>query len=242
MEIIINFNGSEEGMTYPLHPHDCYEINYYIDGEGVLKTAFGELPFSPGSIAVIPPGFPHGSSSKAGFHLFATRADFSNLFNLTEAVMIRDNEEREAESLVQMLFRNRLKPGDYLTMLAETYAHFVLQNMEPEDGLTQMVRKVAKGLADEFHRPSLSPAALLRESGYSEDYLRAHFKKVLGKTPGDYLTELRVEHAKYLIHIYRDTMPLMEIAERCGFENYPYFSHKFKVLTGQSPRNYKNGL
>lgn len=239
MQVTINYSGAAERWTYPLHTHDAYEINYYIEGEGVLKTASGELPFSPGSIALIPPGFPHGSSSKAGFRLFAARADFGNLFDFSKPLMIQDNAEREAESLVRMIFRNRTKPGDYLSMLTETYAHFILQNIDPEDELTQMVRKVANELADEFHRHELSPAALLRASGYSEDYLRAHFKKVLGKTPVDYLTELRIEHAKYLIHIYRDTRPLLKIADRCGFESYTYFSQRFKALTGRSPREYK---
>ena len=218
MKFIINDCESNEQFAYPLHPHDTYEINYYIEGEGILHTAMGDLPFSSGSIALIPPDFLHGSSSKTGFRFFALRAEFGNIFSLSEPLMIQDNLEREAESLIQMIYRNRTKPGDYLSHLIETYAHFILQNIEPEDELTQMARKVAKELADDFHRPDLSPAALLRESGYSEDYLRAHFKKILGKTPIDYLTELRIEHAKYLIHVYRDTMPLSEIAERCGFD------------------------
>lgn len=241
MKVTIHLCGKDNRLAYPLHTHDTYEIIYYIEGEGVLRTPNGELPFSAGSIALIPPGVAHGTSSKARFLLYATRADFGNLFHFDEPIMIRDNEEQEAESLVRMIFRNRLKPGDYLSMLTETYAHFILQNIEPEDALTQIVRKVAKELADDFHRPDLSPAALLKESGYSEDYLRAHFKKVIGKTPIDYLTKLRIEHAKYLIHVYRDTMPLSEIAERCGFESYTYFSQKFKALTGRSPREYKKG-
>lgn len=242
MKFIINYCGSNEQFAYPLHPHNTYEINYYIEGEGILRTSMGDLPFSSGSIALIPPGFLHGSSAKTGLHFFAIRAEFGNIFNLSEPLMIRDNSEQEAESLIRMIYRNRTKPGDYLSHLIETYAHFILQNIEPEDELTQAVRKLAKELADDFHRSDLSPATLMRESGYSEDYLRAHFKKILGKTPVDYLANLRIEQAKHLIHIYRNTMPLMEIAERCGFESYTYFSQKFKALTGQSPRAYQKEL
>ncbi len=240
MNALIVYSRPTERIANSLHIHKTFEIIHYLEGEGVLHTSVGDLPFSPGSIALVPAGISHGTSSKAGFGLICIQAAFDHIFNFTKPMMIQDNGDREAEKLIWMIYRNRTNPGDYLSHLYETYAHFVLQNIEPENELTRCLRKVAKEISDDFYHPALSPAALLRESGYSEDYLRAHFKKLFGKTPGDYLAELRIEHAKYLIHVYRDAVPLHEIAERCGFESYTYFSQKFKALTGQSPRAYKN--
>jgi len=45
-----------------------------------------------------------------------------------------------------------------------------------------------------------------------------------------------------LIDLYRSTLSLQEIAERCGYTDYVYFSKKFKEVTGVSPRDYKKNL
>ena len=39
--------------------------------------------------------------------------------------------------------------------------------------------------------------------------------------------------------IYNDELPLTEIAERCGYLDYVYFSKKFKSAMKASPREYK---
>ncbi|MBQ9760845.1 MAG: AraC family transcriptional regulator, partial [Clostridia bacterium] len=69
---------------------------------------------------------------------------------------------------------------------------------------------------------------------------RSCFKKITGKTPNEFLTEIRIKHACYLIDIYQDNLSLSEIAEKCGYLDYIYFSKRFKLVTGISPREYRN--
>ena len=90
-----------------------------------------------------------------------------------------------------------------------------------------------------FHDPDLDLAALLRESGYAEDYIRAGFKRVMGMTPTAFLIQMRIRHACYLIDTFRNTLSLSEIGERCGYVDYVMFSKKFKEVMGMSPRAYK---
>lgn len=87
--------------------------------------------------------------------------------------------------------------------------------------------------------PEIDLIKILLTSGYSEDYIRACFKKITGKTPTDFLTDVRIKHACYLIDIYKDTLTLSEIAEQCGYVDYIYFSKKFKTVMGMSPRVYR---
>lgn len=238
MNATINLCGLQGQIGYPLHTHQTYEIIFYLEGEGFLRADSRDLPFSPGSIAVIPPEVSHATLSKAGFRLFALRADFGNLFAFSEPIMTCDVAEREAEALIKMIYRNRTDPGEYYSAMILALAHFILKNACPADALSQAVRKVANTLAEQFYLPDLSPTALLNESGYSEDYIRAHFKRSYGKTPVDFLADLRIDHAKHLIHVYKSVLPLMEVAERCGFSDYTYFSQKFKAAVGCSPREY----
>ncbi|MBQ8146607.1 MAG: AraC family transcriptional regulator [Clostridia bacterium] len=68
----------------------------------------------------------------------------------------------------------------------------------------------------------------------------ACFKKVTGKTPNEFLTVIRIEHACFLMDIYHSKLSLAKISEQCGYLDYIYFSKKFKSIMGVSPRKYRN--
>ena len=58
-------------------------------------------------------------------------------------------------------------------------------------------------------------------------------KKETGKTFIEYLTDIRIEHARRLL---RETeMKNYEVAQACGFANATYFSTVFKSVCGLSP-------
>ena len=231
--------GLDGERSYPLHSHTQYEILYYLEGTGHQHTSVGDIPFSGGTLIIFPPGVHHGTVSLNGFKLFAMRSDkFKNLLSFTSPVVLHDTESFDGEALVNMIYRNRMAGDGYLTSLIDTFCHFILSNLQYEDDLSRAVRQVADKISKNFYSSTLNPAALLRESGYAEDYIRAHFKKIIGKTPNGYLTDLRINHALYLIEVYKDSISLSSISEKCGYTDYVYFSKKFKEHTGVSPKEF----
>lgn len=63
------------------------------------------------------------------------------------------------------------------------------------------------------------------------------FKKQLGETPYDYLTNCRISRAKLLL---RSTdASLDEIAEAVGYQSKSNFIAQFKALTGTTPARYR---
>ncbi|USK83733.1 AraC family transcriptional regulator [Peribacillus asahii] len=73
-------------------------------------------------------------------------------------------------------------------------------------------------------------------SGMSPDYYSRVFKCKIGKSPMEYLTEVRINRAKQLLILSKD--PLRSIANSVGFNDEFYFSRKFKAVTGFSPTAY----
>ena len=62
------------------------------------------------------------------------------------------------------------------------------------------------------------------------------FKKYMNMTINDYVIELRMKHAAYLL---RDTyMNVNEAADYLGFSSVSYFSRVFKKYYGVSPSEY----
>lgn len=62
------------------------------------------------------------------------------------------------------------------------------------------------------------------------------FKETMGKTPLEYINEIRIAKAKELLSTLNYS--ISEIAELVGFPNQNYFSRTFKKQIGISPRKY----
>lgn len=69
----------------------------------------------------------------------------------------------------------------------------------------------------------------------SRSHLMSSFKKSVGLTFTQYLTQLRIETAKRLLH----SQSVTETAFEVGFSNSNYFSTVFKKQTGMTPKAYQ---
>lgn len=72
------------------------------------------------------------------------------------------------------------------------------------------------------------------------DYMNRIFKRVTGQTIFQYLTAVRMEHAKRLIA--QTTMHTGVIGQEVGYPDEYYFSKVFKRNVGMSPRAYADSL
>ncbi len=78
---------------------------------------------------------------------------------------------------------------------------------------------------------------LARAAAVSPSYLIRLFKRQLETTPHDYLLRYRISRAKELLA--ETTLTSAAIAERVGFASESNFSYRFKQMTGQGPRAYR---
>ena len=239
MEYAINIT---QVPSPPLHSHrDEYEIILYIGGKGIMRAADREYPVSKGSILIVPPGVIHSSSGPDIERIFV-RGDFRQAFSFREPVILRDNEFQEGTQLARLLYNNRFGNNEYVHALCSAYVQFLLMHMELEDSMGQAVSDVIYQLTHNYADPDLNAGQLLRQSGYAEDYIRAHFRRITGKTPVEFLTDVRIRHACFLLEFHGGVLSLSQIAEQCGYTDYVYFSKKFKSVTGLSPRAYHTVL
>lgn len=223
-----------------LHRHTNYEVIYYVTGSGTLHAGENIYPVKKGTIAVIPPKTEHGTFQTKALRCIYVNGDIYPAFKITSPVVLSDNQSQEGYLLANLLYENRFGRDDYVSSLINAYLLFVVQNIDIEDALGTAIRKITQEIIENFSDSRLNLAELLHKSGYAEDYIRAHFKKITGKTPTAFLTDVRMKHACFLIDVLRNTESLSEIAESCGYTDYAYFSRLFKKATGLSPKAYKN--
>ena len=120
-------------------------------------------------------------------------------------------------------------------VLLYTFADVCASESETEEeGNVSFILQIKCYVDEHFTDPHLSLYSVAEQFGYSSKYLSEHFKKTVKIGFSSYLTNLRIEHAKKLIH---DGMRnVSEISRFCGFRDPLYFSKVFKRLVGSAPK------
>ena len=100
------------------------------------------------------------------------------------------------------------------------------------------VRQAQAILHSEFCSP-ITRDDLARRVSLSPEYFSRLFRRVTGSSFHDYLTDLRLSHARRLL--LEGELTITEIARRVGFEDPYYFSRVFRERVGCSPSEYRRG-
>ena len=93
-----------------------------------------------------------------------------------------------------------------------------------------------------IHAHITEPLALeeiAKSANMCRSLLCTHFRIVTGLSPYEYLLIRRVEMAVAMLG--ETDLPILTIAQRCGFDHASNFNKKFKRITGMTPREYRAG-
>ena len=88
-----------------------------------------------------------------------------------------------------------------------------------------------------YCKKDISMEELARESGLTASYFRSLFRKQFGKSPQQYVTELRMERAMELLR--SNMLSVAQVAEQCGYNGQSYFCREFKKHVGIAPSRYR---
>ncbi|PYI50694.1 AraC family transcriptional regulator [Paenibacillus flagellatus] len=103
-------------------------------------------------------------------------------------------------------------------------------------GDTTAVIELTQDYMVQHYREPLTLESLATMAGLSVSHYSRLFKKVIGYSPIDYLTHLRMDRAKELLVL--SDFRLKSIAHSVGYGDEFYFSRMFKKVVGVSPREY----
>ena len=121
----------------------------------------------------------------------------------------------DAKILSSELLSSKIKEGSTQNDLAETIKQFIRLN----------------------YRSSLSLSEIAKALHINASYASRLFSSKYGKTLTEYITHVRIEHAKNLLTT--TDASIGNIALNVGFEDVNYFSRLFKKHTGCSPCKYR---
>ncbi len=126
--------------------------------------------------------------------------------------------------------------GEDVTKIAEVYYHMMIES-ESDGKYSHLVSLARRYVEDRYMLDSLTMKDTARYLHISPQHLSRVFRQETGITFMDYLTRVRLGHARELLA--GSALKIYEVAERTGYSNQHYFSNAFKKATGMSPLEYR---
>lgn len=127
-----------------------------------------------------------------------------------------------------------------MMLLTNIYRHYTYDVDLPKTVKTDIVLAVANAVdyIDEHFNEPITLSEIATAANLSVSYFGVVFKRLNGVTPWEYITSKRVEMAVNIIKT-QEYSSVIELAEKCGFNNVTNFNRMFKKYTGTAPSRYK---
>ena len=229
-------------VTHGLHFHETWEIISNIEGQGVFEFDGDLVPFDSKTIVCIPPHVSHAKHSDEGFRdIWVQLSDFPSL-DPTKPTFLNDDSDQNISSLINILYSIRYSKipnyKDISDTLVESIQQLILSRLERKQ-IDPRVEQIMNSIIHHFQDPGFSLEECLACHGYCADHMRRIFREQIGKTPQEYLNDIRIKTAKKLLssrHV--SNYSVTDICTMVGFGDISYFSRIFKRATGIAPSEY----
>ena len=238
----------KQDFSYPLHIHYCFEIILITEGEMDVTVDGHVYSLFEGDAALIFPNQIHALHTPA--HSRHTLCVFSPDLVGRYAKKVgqdipQDNTLHLQGNPILSLFRymasedNLYQVKGILYYLCGTFMeHAVFEKRTPKQ---KEKLSLLYTILDFIHQNFQEDCSLKRLSAvlkYDYAYLSKFFIANVGISFNEYVNQLRISHACYLLSSTDGS--ILTIAEAAGFPSLRTFNRNFQRHTGQTPRQYRS--
>ncbi|MEI3213065.1 MAG: AraC family transcriptional regulator [Lachnospiraceae bacterium] len=257
-------NGGQS-FQIPVHWHDELEIIYVKSGFLTVNISGENYIGKPGDAFVVSPGNLHFMGSQTGtvdyftflfpLKYIAFRSDDMlddklieplNSGHLMISPEIKDTVKEQCEQLARVYAAEIDKSESKITsqirkkIILLQFIHELWKKGFIVENDTTGRNTVEKEMVS-YIQQNYMGKILLREFGeqfhLSEKYISRYFKEHFHITLSQYVTYLRLEHAKQMLQ--ETDISVTEVAMQSGYQNISYFIRSFKKTYGVSPLKYR---
>ena len=239
-------------QKFPNHFHEFYVIGFIEGGKRHLWCKGKEYDTSKGDLILFNPYDNHFCAPVNG-ELLDYRAVNIPIESMRKAIFDITGKEYLPQFTSHVVYQSEIANS-----VADLYDAIVNHAcyMKKEEAFFLLLENVLSEYAQVFDELEQQPKSM----GFLCDYMKEHFMenitldalssmanvsrsgllksftKQFGISPYRYLQSVRIEKAK---HYLEEQMPLIEIAQLCGFTDQSHFSNYFKEFIGITPKQYQ---
>jgi two-component system response regulator YesN len=114
-----------------------------------------------------------------------------------------------------------------------------MRDARSESRYSSLIREAQSYIEKNYMKNEISLSSVADEVGVSPNHFSRVFSQETGKTFVEFLTETRMEHARYLLKT--TNMNSSDIGVTIGYSDPHYFYYIFKKTQGVTPKEYRNG-
>lgn len=238
------------------HYHQDHELYFLINGTTKYLIDDEALRVNKGDFVFVPKGLPHKTDSEQCLHNERMLLCFGDevfdasmqpvLEELSREKLIRVEKSRlpVLAEILQKLQKEYSKERKYREEMILAYTRELLlllcryrtaetQKLSESD---KLMYEISEYIAAHFDE-NLSLRELGSIFALSNGHLSRRFKAVVGMGINEYITYIRILNAEKLLK--NTKLTVMEIADRCGFNDSNYFSTVFRQTMGLTPYQYR---
>lgn len=228
------------GYAFPPHTHPYWEFVYFIGGRGYVRLP--NVSFRPQQyfLMVYPAGTVHAETTDPdnpedviGIDVFIPGSP------PTGAPLMLPDHHGELRWLCERIVVEYEAFGH--SPLTEAYVSAFLllikrawENQPP--ARLDAVDCAIQHLHENYVRP-ITLVELSECASLSAPHFVRRFTARVGTSPMRYLQQIRIENSKRML--LTTSLPINEIALKCGFENAFYFARVFRKATGSAPTSFR---
>ena len=249
----------------PVHWHDEFEIIYVRSGFLTVSISGESYIGKTGDAFVVSPGNLHLMGSQTGtvdYYTFlfplkyiSFRTDDMldeklleplNSGHLMICPRVKDTAKELCEQLIEIYEAKKDESESKITTQVRTkiiLLQFILEMwkkgfvIENDTSGRNTVEKEMVSYIQQNFTGKISLKEFGEQFHLSEKYISRYFKEHFHITLSQYVTYLRLEHAKQLL---QDTdIPVTDVAMQSGYQNVSYFIRSFKKAYAVSPLKYR---
>ncbi|MBO1001117.1 helix-turn-helix domain-containing protein [Pseudogracilibacillus auburnensis] len=210
------------------HDHDFGQLLFPLYGSMHIQTMEQNINLTSDYCFYLPPELNHAyrSNDRNEFLIL----DIPKYYLPSETQSMYIQLERQWSSIRYLLLEetiNRNKASNALRDLTSYIAQKLPSATSPSIDYIQ-----------KHYKEPIKLEKLAKLEHYHPVYFSSWFKQKTGKSPKTYISELRLDEAKRLLH--STTWSITSISEELGFKNSSSFTRWFVKYVGSPPQKYRN--
>ena len=226
-------------FSYLEQPRPDHGLLLLRSGQMEYVTHSARLQLQPYDLVYLPQGSRYEARFHPGtedlllnFHFFDGEPEGLP----QEPTLVLTDHMHTLQPLMEQTYRLFAMPDRFLEALScfLRFCHQLKLALQTETSDQALIRR-AKLLLSQPNCPNLDEVA--RQLLVSSSGLRKKFKDVEGISPNQYRQQQRLEEAKRLL--LSTDMPVMAVAEACGFCDSAHFHKAFSRAAGLNPTTYR---
>lgn len=241
-----------------LHKHSDWEFTSTIDGTGTNIVNDEPYPLMPGDFVLLGPQHIHQYVSDMPIQrrdiciatekmrqLCAVLSEglYNKLSRQDKPIVINLSIENFSEIHKRLNKLNGLNQEDATVSAVLTSIVIYLLGIYLEHKSEKNLPASISSFLQQISSPdvfSMRINDIIALSSYSHSHFIKIFKKYVGKTIIEYVTDLRIAYAATLLSA--TDLSVITIASKVGYDNQSFFAQKFKNKYNVSPIEYRNSV